>query len=244
MMRAAASGLCRLTANSRAACRESQPLSTRVAPKDKPPGIDCAAPPMEPRQGAVGMSVGVIALAAATLMSVFSVVALLYAELLPALDADDWLLFVDALLWVCDCCCVFESVFVLFSVFLLEFLLLELPELLTPALDVEVPPVALLVEPDVAPDVELAADVELLVVGVVGVVGGVGSVSQTNVKPLSTTTCPLPSPVPVPTVPVGTCTRTWPGVLQFQAKADMLRSTNAASAAMLRILVMMECLLG
>jgi hypothetical protein len=58
-----------------------------------PPGIDCAAPPIVPKHGAVGISVGAIALADSGLMFVVST--LLYAESLPEFDAEDALLFED-----------------------------------------------------------------------------------------------------------------------------------------------------
>jgi hypothetical protein len=60
------------------------------------------APPIVPRQGAVGINVGVKALADSGLMLVVSL--LLYAELFPEFDAEDALSFLfallDVLLWV------------------------------------------------------------------------------------------------------------------------------------------------
>ena len=64
------------------------------------------------------------------------------------------------------------------------------------------------------------------------VVGGVvgGRISHSNVSPLSTTTCPSPSPVPVPVVPLGTCTRIAPGVVQFHACAGVAKAKQTATA--------------
>jgi hypothetical protein len=56
---------------------------------------------MLPKHGAVGMSVGVTALADSGLMFVVST--LLYAASLPEFDAEDALLFDNELLWVCPC---------------------------------------------------------------------------------------------------------------------------------------------
>jgi len=115
---------------------------------------------------------------------------LLYAELFPEFDADDALSFLFALLdvllwvWFWDC-------------WLLRVLVLVLlPELETPDVDFELPPVADApevepdVEPDVAPEVEPddAVAPDVVVVGeVVGVDGGVG-VDGTQIKAIPCTT--------------------------------------------------------
>jgi hypothetical protein len=111
--------------------------------------------------------------------------------------AEDWLLFVEALDWVCPCFCELLSLFVLamvlLRVLLRLFVLFELPELLTPDVDVALPPVAVALPPVavlLAPEVELllAPDVELEVLvldgGVVTGVVGVG----TQIKAMPSTT--------------------------------------------------------
>jgi hypothetical protein len=88
------------------------------------------------------------------------------------------LLLVDVLLcdWLCFWLCLLLKVFVLDSVLVIGPTV-ELPELLTPLLDDELPPVALLLPPVAfAPDVDVdvAPEVLLDVLDVVlGVVGGV-----------------------------------------------------------------------
>jgi hypothetical protein len=175
----------------------SHPASTLFPPKDKPPGTELTPAPKLLVQGALGSDVGAYAADAAGLMFVTSVVLL---ELSPLLVAVEALLFVEALDCVWDCFCVLLNVFVfaklLLSVFVFDnvFLLLLLPELLTPLLEVDDPPFAVLDEfPPVAlaPDVELllAPDVELeALVALGGVVTAVGKASQMNVSPASTTT--------------------------------------------------------
>jgi hypothetical protein len=111
----------------------------------------------------------------------------------------------------------------------------ELPELLTPDVDIALPPVAF--EEEVEPEFALLDELLLLVVALGGGVVE-GGVWHWNVKPLSTTTFPGASPVPVPTVPVGTCTRmSFP--VQFHANAGKLNSASAMNKRENRLLLFM-----
>ena len=118
---------------------------------------------------------------------------------------------------------------------LTEFRFVELPELLTPAVEFEllvaVPPVAVAEALLLLVFALLFAFVfafELVLVLVVGlVVDGGGRISHSNVRPPSTTIWPSPSPVPCAvTVPFGTWTRIAFGVVQFHANAGEIEAKN------------------